>query len=129
MPCRWHITPFQGFLYGGTVPFYIGPRPMSMDQALSGQKVGRTPADSNLLGCGQGPKSPEGAGYTNDGPPIVRGATRWQALKGRHTFLGRPHFLRDPFLGYDLIRPLIRIIKYKILEMSIGSSLHQQIVT
>src|SRR5690606_35893806 len=36
--------------------------------------------------------------------PIVRGANRWQALKGRHTFLGRTHFLRDPFLGYDLIR-------------------------
>jgi len=30
-------------------------------------KSGADPADSNLLGRGQGPKSPEGAGYTNDG--------------------------------------------------------------
>src|SRR5690606_14088577 len=87
------ITPFQGFLYGGTVLFYIGPRPMFMDQALSGQKVERTRRTA------RGPKAPKGRDILTMGDAHRTGSNQLASPERASYFSGTTVLFKGPIPG------------------------------
>src|SRR5690554_4657332 len=93
------ITPFQGFLYCGTVPFYIGPRPMFMDQALSGHKVGRTRRTAICRGVDRSPKAPKGRDILTMGDAHRTGSNQMASPERASYFSGTTALFKGPIPG------------------------------